>query len=103
MTPTQRSLALLRERNWAPWVVERWIAPVKRRLDLWNVIDILCMTEGHVIGVQTTSGSNVSARVKKIRECEYFEKMKAANIQLLVHGWRKNSKNRWVLREIEVV
>jgi hypothetical protein len=53
------------------------------------------------LAVQTTSGSNVSARVAKIAEAEATPDMRAAGWKIVVHGWRKNAAGRWVLREVD--
>lgn len=54
--------------------------------DLLGFGDILALKD-HVLIVQTTSATNVSARVKKIQRCESFEACKRAGIRVHVHGW----------------
>lgn len=101
-SPTQRSLALLRSRGYRAAVVEKWIAQARRRVDLWGCIDVLGITpNGDVIAVQATSGSNVSDRVKKLTDSEALPDMRAAGWAIHVHGWRKNTKGRWVCREVD--
>lgn len=102
MTPTQRTLAELRKRGYRAAVVEKWNPHVKRRNDLFGVIDVLGIGNGETVAVQTTSGSNVAARVTKISECEALPDMRDAGWRVIVHGWRKNAKGRYVLREIDV-
>jgi hypothetical protein len=94
----------MRKRGYLADVVERWIPGANIRKDLFGVIDILCVhpeRAGDVVGVQATSGTNVSARIAKIAAHENLAAIRKANIRLLVHGWRK-SKGRWVLREVDV-
>ena len=62
----------------------------------------MCLGDGETVGVQTTSSSNVSARVKKITASEHLPALRRAGWRLLVHGWRKNSTGKWVLREVDV-
>jgi hypothetical protein len=50
-----------------------------------------------VLAVQVTAQA-VSARIKKIQESETVGKVREAGIRIEVHGWRKNSKGRYVLR-----
>jgi hypothetical protein len=101
-SPTQRSLALMRERGFHAEVVERWIPGANIRRDLFGFIDILCISDsGDVVGVQSTSDSNVAARVAKIAESPLVGRVRAAGIKLLVQGWRK-AKGRWQVREIDV-
>ena len=102
MTPTQRSLAHLRGMGYTAEVVERWLSFARRRQDLFGIIDIVCLGDGETVGVQTTSSSNVSARVKKITASEHLPALRRAGWRLLVHGWRKNSTGKWVLREVDV-
>ena len=102
MTPTQRSLARLRETGYVAEVVERWNPFARRRQDLFGVIDIVCLGDGETIGVQTTSGSNVSARVKKITESAHLGALRRAGWKLVIHGWRKNAAGKWQLREVDV-
>lgn len=101
MSPTQRTLAAMRDRGYIAQVVEHWNAFAKRRIDLFTVVDVLCVGHGETVAVQCTSGSNVSARVKKIAECGDTRYMREAGWKILVHGWRKNAKGKWELREVD--
>ena len=101
-SPTQRSLAHLRDGGWLAQVVERWNPHARVRNDLFGFIDILAIRDGQTLGVQATSGTNVAARVRKIAESEHVGAVRAAGWRLEVHGWRKNSAGRWVLRVEDV-
>lgn len=101
MTPTQRSLAEMRKRGYRCAVVERWNSFTRTRHDLFGVIDVLCIRAGETVAVQTTSGSNVAARVKKIADNEATPDMLDAGWRIMVHGWRKGSNGRWALREVD--
>jgi len=102
-------MALLRKQGWDPWVVEKWIAQTKRRLDLWNFGDIIAMKDGepHLI-VQTTSGSNVSSRLHKILAEPRAKAWLATGGRITIHGWRKvkqsptTTRRVWKPRELEV-
>lgn len=100
-SPTQRTLAVMRERGYLAAVVERWNPHARIRQDLFGFVDVLCIRDGEVCGVQATSGSNVASRVAKITEHENVGAVRKAGIRLLVHGWRK-VRGRWSLREIDV-
>jgi len=82
--------------------VERWNSHARIRQDLFGFIDILALRDGETLGVQATSGSNVSARVAKIAEHELVGAVRAAGWRVEVHGWRKNAAGRWVLRVEDV-
>ena len=100
-SPTKRSLDLMRERGYHEEVVEKWNSFTKTKKDLFGFIDILCIKEGSVVGVQSTSYSNVAARVTKIREHELYPVVLASGIQILVHGWHKKGRF-WEVRELDI-
>jgi hypothetical protein len=101
VTPTQRSLAYLREQGYRVAIVERWNPHARIRQDLFGVLDLLAVRDGVTLGVQTTSGSNVSARVKKIADAEAVPALRQAGWLIHVHGWRKAANGRWQLREVD--
>ena len=102
MTPTQRTLAHLRAEGYLAEVVERWIPRARRRHDLFGFVDVLAIRPGETLAVQTTSSSNVSARVRKIADHDNTADVRKAGWRIVVHGWRKNSAGRWVLRVVDV-
>ena len=84
-------------------VVERFNSFTKQRKDLFGIGDILCVGMGlPTTIVQATSGSNVSARVRKITEHDSLPVLQRAGIKVYVHGWRKNAKGRYELREVDL-
>lgn len=101
-SPTQRSLALLREKYPLVQVVERWNPHARVRQDLYGIIDILCVGERETVAVQTTSGGDVAKRVAKITESKALPHLREAGWRIIVHGWRKNSKGKYVLREVDL-
>lgn len=101
-SPTGRSLEAIRERGYQPWVVEYWNSFSRKRVDLFGCWDIVAAGNGEILFVQTTSGSNVSARVKKIAENPVTPLLREAGVRMEVHGWRKSARNRWVLRVVDV-
>lgn len=66
-SPTQRALALCRKYGWTAQVVERWNPHARVRQDLFGCIDLILLEgpQTGVVGVQVTSGSGHSARVRK--------------------------------------
>lgn len=101
MSPTQRSLKLLRERGYTAGIVEKWNPHARRRFDLFGILDLVAVGNGETIGVQTTSGSNVSSRVAKIQDSEALAELRAAGWTIVVHGWRK-LKSGWACREVNI-
>lgn len=97
VSPTQRSLAYLREQGYHCEVVEKFNSFTKQRKDLWGWCDILAIRRGEVLAVQVTAAA-VSDRIKKIMASDTLGLVREAGIRIEVHGWRKNSKGRYVQR-----
>jgi hypothetical protein len=98
VSPTQRSLAHLRELGYHVEVVEKWNSFTKQRKDLWGWADLLAIKKGEVLAVQVTA-SAVSDRLKKIMASDTLAFVRDAGIRIEVHGWRKSAKtNKYVLR-----
>lgn len=97
MTPTQRTLALMRSKGFYCEVVERHIPHSFIKKDLAGFLDIVCLGDNETIGIQVTSASNVSARVKKITEHENVAAVRKAGWRILVHGWNGSK-----LREVDL-
>ena len=101
MSPSQRSKAHMERLGYKVAIVERWNPYAKIRQDLYGFIDLLCVGNGETVAVQTTSGSNVSARVKKIAEHENVSAVRNAGWRILVQGWRKNAAGKYVMRQVD--
>lgn len=106
-SPTQRSLKKLRDAGYLAEVTEKYNSFIKQRKDLFGFIDVLAVKGNEVLAVQTTSGSNVSARIEKIRSLQSHELWLASpNRRIVVHGWRKvgakGKRKLWECREVEV-
>jgi hypothetical protein len=101
-TPTQRSLAHLRKTYPLVAVVERWNPHVGIRQDLWTFIDIIAVGNGETVAVQTTSGSHVAERIKKITDAPALPYLREANWKIIVHGWTKAANGRYTLREVDL-
>lgn len=57
-----RVLKMLGDLGYHAEVVERWDAFSRRKHDLFGIVDILAVAEGHTLAVQVTSRGNMSAR-----------------------------------------
>jgi carbonic anhydrase len=100
-SPTQLSLEQLRNDGWLAEVVEKWIPGANIRKDLWGWTDIVALRDSETLAVQTTSYSNISARVNKITESDTISQVRKAGWSIQVHGWRKVN-NRWVVKVVDV-
>jgi vacuolar-type H+-ATPase subunit F/Vma7 len=101
-SPTQRTLKHLRDSGYRAEVVERWNPHARIRQDLFTIIDVLALSETEVVAVQTTSASNMKARINKISEADILPLLLKLEWRVIVHGWKKNKQtNRWELKEFE--
>lgn len=105
-SPTQRSLALLREnKDCIAQVVEHWNAFSRKRVDLFGIIDIVSIGDGKITGVQTTTGGSLPARIKKAMSPEIFPKVVKwlqSGGAFHLHGWRKLG-GKWIPRIVLAV
>ena len=101
MTPTQRSLAALRDLGYLVEVVEKWNSFTRTRKDLWGRADLLAIKRGEVLAVQVTS-EGVSNRVAKVTNSETIGRVREAGVRVEVHGWRKNAKGRYIQRIVDL-
>lgn len=97
MTPTARTMKMLRDDGWLVAVVEKRNPVTKLLHDLFGFIDVLAIKDGETLAVQTTSGTNVAARIRKITDHENLAAVRKAGWGIHVHGWRKRGR-RWVCR-----
>jgi hypothetical protein len=103
MTPTQLSLRHLRDAGWTVDVVEHWNHHALIREDLFGIIDIVALRGTETLGVQATSYTNISARVRKIAEASTTPALREAGWRLVVHGWQHKAKGaRYILHERDV-
>lgn len=87
-SPTSRTLAWLREQGYLPAVVERRLPHCFISQDLFGCIDVLAIKPGMpVLGVQATSTSNVSARLKKSLAVPELRTWLETGCTFEVHGW----------------
>lgn len=96
-SPTQRSLAYLREQGYHVEIVEHWNAFTRQRKDLWGWCDLLAIKRDEVLAVQVTA-SAVSERIKKIMASDTLAKVREAGIKVQVHGWRKLKDGKYHIR-----
>jgi hypothetical protein len=107
-SPAQRSLALLREQGYSAQITEHWNPFAHIRQDLFGFLDIIGIKSGvtGVLGIQTTSTGNLSARVKKILAIPEAQIWLSSGGKILVHGWSKKGKagkrKLWQLTEKEL-
>ncbi len=89
-SPTSRSTKYLKDDGWHPATVEHWNSFTNRRHDLFGFVDILAMKVGerHLL-VQTTTGTNMAARRKKIYASDLAALALQSGFRIILHGWRQ--------------
>ena len=103
MSPTARSLAMLRKCGHAAGIVERWLPGVNRRKDLFGCIDLVAVRRGEagVLAVQATSLANVSARLGKAKARSELRTWLAAGNRFSVFGWYRR-QGRWRVKIVDL-
>ena len=114
-SPTARTLAECRKRNWHAGVVERYNTFSGKKNDLFGFIDLVALDgQPGLLGIQATSTPNMSSREKKIRiDCaELAHAWLMAGNRLEVWGWgkrvhykkdgSKSKVKRWALKTTKV-
>ena len=102
ISPTQLSLKKLREEGYTVAVVEHWNAFARIRQDLFGFIDLLALKGKEVLAVQTTTATNMNARIKKIADHENIDIVREAGWTIHVHGWHQDEKKKWLCKVKDV-
>lgn len=96
-TPSARTKEALELAGWTVGKTEHWCPFSRRRKDLFNGLDFVAIRPGEILGVQATSKSNVSARVRKLKEEPRIRAWVDAGAKCEVWGWEGND-----LRVVEI-
>ena len=104
VTPTARTLAELRRRNWkAHGVVEQVVPRTFIKRDFLGVIDLIAVTPDGILGVQVTSGTNHAARRTKALAEQRLQLWLEAGGRFAIWSWSKRGaagkRKQWALRE----
>jgi hypothetical protein len=105
--PTQRTLEECRKRGWTAGVVERWIAAIQQRKDLFGFGDVLVLDgkPGSLL-IQATSQTNVSSRIRKVLSiAASWDWLRAGN-RISVWGWEGvafGERKRWHVTENPII
>ncbi len=91
--------AYLKERGYDVERGESYNAHTKRKKDLYGWIDFIGLhpDEKGVLGIQTTSKSNLSARIKKAKDIGSYWLWLACGNDAEFHGWYKDKKGHWAV------
>lgn len=97
----QRTIAIYEEKGYVCDVVESYNAFTKRKKDLFSIFDVLAVGNGETIGIQITSKSNMSSRIKKISESNMLPHLLGAKWRVVVIGFFKKPNGRYDYKEFE--
>jgi hypothetical protein len=97
MSPTSKSLELMRREGWLANVVEQNIPHARLKRDLFGCIDIVGIRGGQTLGVQTTSASNIASRITKVNASPHFDALRDSGWRIVVHGWYADGRVREVV------
>ena len=105
----ERSLAEIKSRGHRYWKVEQWNQWSKRRVDLFNIIDVLVLDQS-ILGVQVC-GSDFQDHVRKITQDERENAVAwlESGGRLQIWAWRKIKVKRggkamkWDLKIADVI
>ena len=107
VSPTQRALAHCKKQGWVAGITEHWNQYAHIRQDLFGFIDLVVL-RGELLAVQVTSGSNVAARVTKIKAEPRAKAWLQCGGVIEVWGYRKvkvkrgGKAVRWELRVVPI-
>src|SRR5262249_6486275 len=103
MTPTARTLNLLRDAGFQAAIVEKWAPYASVRMDLWGFGDVLAVhpRDGLFLIVQVTTIDHVSHRLAKAKTSPDLLGWLKAGGTFEVHGWVKRGR-RWDVKRVAV-
>lgn len=88
LSPSQRTLKTLRELGYTVQVTEKWNPWARRRQDLFGFVDVLCLGDHEILGVQCTTMANKSAHLKKMLEHPNKDAWIRSGAKLQLWCWR---------------
>ena len=68
---------------------------------MFGILDMVAIGNEETLGIQMTSKSNMSARIKKIQESDYFVELLRSKWRIIVIGWFKKPNGRYDFKEFE--
>ena len=103
----QRSKQELEKQGYSVWIVERWNQWSHKRLDLFNMADLVAIREDRkgVLAIQAC-GEDCQEHIRKMMDNVYVKVWLKAENPFFIWSWRKLKEGRekrafYKLREIE--
>ena len=82
-------------------MVESYNSFTKRKKDMFGILDMVAIGNEETLGIQMTSKSNMSSRIKKIQESDFFVELLRSKWRIIVIGWFKKPNGRYDFKEFE--
>jgi hypothetical protein len=103
VTPTARTLALLRSCHFTADVVERYLHHARRKRDFLGIADVLAVRRGEpgTLAIQATTLAHVRDRLERVRHRPELAAWLAAGNRLEVWGWYKRA-GHWSVKRVQV-
>jgi len=103
MTPTARSIKLLRAEGYLVATVERWLPHANLRSDCFGFGDLLaCQPRDRaIVLVQTTTLPHLPARIAKAKALAALEAWLRAGGRVEFHGWTHRA-GRWQCKRVSI-
>jgi len=104
-SPTALTLELYRSSGWECDISEYWNAFARKRKDLFGFIDVVAVTHGTIVGIQTTTYSNRNARKNKIlTECNVAAyRWLQAGGEIHIVSWKQLKEGRKTIYAADVM
>ncbi len=103
MTPTARTLGLLRAEGYIVAVAEAWLPHVNRRRDLFGFADVAAV-HPHLAGpllVQVTTADHLANRRQKVQASPAARLWIRCGGRIELHGWERHA-GRWTVRRVQL-
>ena len=97
----QRAIAIYKNKGYICDTVESYNSFTKRKKDLFTIFDVVAVGNKETVGIQLTSKSNMSARIRKITESDALPYLLSAGWRVVVMGFYKQPNGRWACKEFE--
>ncbi len=105
--PDRRTRQLYNERGYHVVKSEAYVyipgITQQHRRDFLGIFDYLAFNDEEIVGIQTTTKHNMNDRRKKMLSRKSFAWWTSGkHRRAILHGWYKNSSNRWDVVEDEL-
>jgi hypothetical protein len=106
LSPTQRTLAVLKEEGTPYWRVEHFNPYSKTRQDLFGFLDYLALYPDAITGIQITSAAHRADHRAKILKNEYAPQWLRSGGRIQLRTWYKGKKrvnNKYWVETVEEI